>query len=83
MKPMILVPSTVIFDFNLGKCHVWLPIVTSSCGHCLQNKSILLFIHFALNPRFFQTFSLSVEIDLFSLELSGFFVIFSAKYYKG
>ena len=32
---------------------------------------------------FFQIFSLSVEIDFFSLELSGFFMIFIAKYSYG
>ena len=44
----------------------------------IQKRNIVLFIYCTPCPRFFvQIFSLSIEIDLFSLELSGFFIILS------
>lgn len=56
----------------------------------LQKENILIFIFFASSTLlltlvffFFQTFSLSMEIDLFTLVLSGFFIIFIAKYSNG
>jgi len=60
-------------NFAYGRYGALLHIV----AYCLQKENILLFIRFAPYPYSFQIFSLSIEIGLFSLELSGFFITLS------
>ena len=47
-------------------------MVAHADGDIVYKKRIFCSLFICSYPRFFQTFSPSVEIDLFSLELSGF-----------
>ena len=56
-------------NFNLGRSHIWLRMQMAILFAKKEDSALYSFCSY---PRFFQTFSPSVEIDLFSLELSGF-----------
>ena len=88
MKPIILFLYTIFWSLNFYVEKILLCSVSHiiKVEYCLSNENIhLLFIYCVqgLTLFFIQVLPLSMEIDLFSLELSGLFIIFSTKFSNG